>query len=493
LGRFFLALLSGIVTAAAQQIQLDADPRVFSVLAAINAAGYDTDLQSANAHPLREEVRNAVARRNPGVLPELRRFFAEHRQKDPTSELSQYLSFALSVRSMPEFDLRFNEAEIPPDVRQLAGFERLMQRFHREAAIDELFKTYEQVYDTAMARYQEGAARAITEVNAYLRNPSVGSLGRSFKVLIDLLGAPNQILVKNFQDDFYVVLTPSADPQIDYIRYSYFRFTIDPLTLKFAGELQKKRGLIDYAQGAAALDEVYKSDFQLLAGASLIKAVEARLAPASKRQAMIDQALREGYVVTPAFAELLPAYEKQEQSMRLHFPDMIKAIDLKREEKRLAAVDFLKERPVKRAKVVEQKQAEPAPLTGALRKIEDADDLIRKRELGPARELLLTAVKEADRQPTKARAYFGLARIATLQNQKDESLQLFETTLESQPEPSVKAWTLYYLGRLSELRGEPEKAIEYFRSALATDGISHQAKGLTENALAEASKRRENK
>jgi len=492
LGKLLSALLAAALPLAAQQIQLDADPRVFSVLAAINAAGYDTDLQSSNTHALREEIRQAIAKKNPGVLPELRRFFAEHKQASPTAELSQYLSFALSVRSMPEFDFRFNEAEIPPDVRQLAGFERLMQRFHREAGIEELFKQYEPVYDAAMARYQEGAARAILEVNAYLRNPSVGNLGRSFKVLIDLLGAPNQILVKNFQDDFYLVITPSADPQIDYIRYSYFRFVIDPLTLKFAEELQKKRGLMDYAQAAPALDDVYKSDFPLLAGACLIKAIEARLAPASKRPAMIDQALREGYVVTPAFAELLPVYEKQEQSMRLHFPDLIKAIDLKREEKRLAVVDFLKERPVKRAKVVEQRPVEAAPLTGALKKIEDADDLIRKRDLEPAREMLLAAVKEADREPTKARAYFGLARIATLQNKKDESLQLFETTLESQPEPSVKAWTHYYLGRLSELRGEPEKAMEHFRNALAIPGISQQAKGLTEKALAEATKRREN-
>ena len=478
----------------AQQTQLDSDARVFSVLAAMNAAGYDTDVQSPNAHPVRDEVRKALAAKSIPVLAELKRFVAEHKQKDPTAELSQYLSFALSVRSMPEFDFRFNENELPPEVRNLAGFDRLMQRFHREAGIDELFKQYSGASDDAMARYQEGATRAITEVNAYLRVPSVGQLGRTFKVLIDLLGAPNQILVKNYQDDFYLVITASAEPQIDYLRYAYFRFAIDPLTLKFAEDLKRKRGLIDYAQGAPALDEVYKQDFPLLAGASLIKAIEARLAPASKRAGLVEQALREGYVVTPAFAELLPDYEKQEQSMRLYFPELIKGIDLRKEAKRLAEVDFLKEKPVRRAKMVEQpKRPEPAPLTGALKKIEDADELIRKRELPPARTLLLEAVQETDRTTTKARAYFGLARIATLQNNKDESLQLFETTLESQPEPQVKAMTHYYLGRLYELAGEPDKALEHFRNALAVPGISSQAKALAEKALAENTKKRDNK
>jgi tetratricopeptide (TPR) repeat protein len=290
------------------------------------------------------------------------------------------------------------------------------------------------------------------------------------------------------------VVTASAEPQLDYVRYSYFRFTIDPLTLKFGEELKAKRGLIDYAQAAPALDEVYKQDFPLLAGASLIKAVEARLAPLSKRAAMVETALREGYVLAPAFAELLPEYEKQEASMRLYFPDLIKAINLKKEEKRLAEVDFLKEKIVKRAKVAEgggPKPAAPA-VSKALAKIDEAEELVRQKNLPGARELFLAAVKEAEFTSTKAKAYFGLARIAILQKQNEEGLQLFQTALESQPEPHVRAMSLYYLGRLNELAGEPEKAAEYFRNALAVPGISPQAKSLNEKAIAEAQKRRDN-
>jgi tetratricopeptide (TPR) repeat protein len=480
--------------APAQQTQLDVDPRLFSVLAAINAAGYDTDLDSPNTHPLREEVRKVLAGKRIDVLPELKRFVLEHKQANPAADLSQYVSFALSVRSVPEFEFLFREDELPPDVRTLGGLDRLMQRFHREAGIDELFAGYAKVFDDAMAKYQEGATRSITEVNAYLRMPSVGALGRSFKVLIDLLGAPNQIQVKNFQDDYYLVITPSAEPQIDYLRYSYFRFAIDPLTLKYGEELKQKRGLIDYAQGAGALDPVYKQDFQLLAGASLIKAIEARLAPLSRRAAMIDTALREGYVMAPAFAELLPEYEKQEASMRIYFPDLVKAINLKKEEKRLAEVDFLKEKTVKRAKVAERPPLPAQPVvSGALKKIDDAEELVRQKDLPGARTLFLAAVKEAEFTSTKAKAYFGLARIAILQKQNEEGLQLFQTALDSQPEPHVRAMSHYYLGRLNELAGEPDQAMEHFRNALATPGITSQAKALAEKAIAEAQKRRDNK
>ncbi len=43
--------------AAAEQGQLDGSPALFSVLAAINAAGYDADLDSPANHPLRAAVR----------------------------------------------------------------------------------------------------------------------------------------------------------------------------------------------------------------------------------------------------------------------------------------------------------------------------------------------------------------------------------------------------------------------------------------------------
>ena len=51
---FTLVLIAALRVAAAEQHgQLDVSPTLFSVLAAINAAGYDTDLASAANHPLR--------------------------------------------------------------------------------------------------------------------------------------------------------------------------------------------------------------------------------------------------------------------------------------------------------------------------------------------------------------------------------------------------------------------------------------------------------
>src|SRR6185503_17732909 len=101
--RFLIPLVLFVPLACPQESQLDASPSLFSVLAAINAAGYDAALDSPSNHPLREQVRAEIARRKPPVLFDLQRFYKEHKQRGDLAELSQYVSFALSTTGPPDF------------------------------------------------------------------------------------------------------------------------------------------------------------------------------------------------------------------------------------------------------------------------------------------------------------------------------------------------------------------------------------------------------
>jgi hypothetical protein len=70
-------------------------------MAAINAAGYDADLASPSNHPLRDAIRQELAKRNIPSLPQIKAFFAEHRKRNDTEELSQYISFATPWTALP--------------------------------------------------------------------------------------------------------------------------------------------------------------------------------------------------------------------------------------------------------------------------------------------------------------------------------------------------------------------------------------------------------
>lgn len=463
---------------AAEQGQLDGSPALFSVLAAINAAGYDADLDSPASHPLRAAIRKYVAQKNPAVLPELKRFVDSHRQKDPSAELSQYISFALATDGPPNFKSRFPEYLMPPDTQPLAGFDKLMQRFHREADMDGVWRQAQPAYEKVIAVYQPGVSRAVLQVNAYLRNPTSGFLGRRFQVFVDLLGAPNQINTRSYADDYFIVVTPSPEPQLDDVRHAYLHYLLDPLATKFSEDVNKKKAIEDFAQGAPALPSYYKEDFLLLTTESLIKAVEARLA-AQNRQALVDQALREGFILTPFFSEQLPVYEHQEQAMRLYFPDMVKVLDLKKETKRLDGVQFAQERATRKAKVVPaERKLEP---TGAYKTMADAEAAYANRGLEKARQLYLEVLKQADEKPLHAKSYYGLARIAVLQRNPELAEKLFEKALELDPDPQTKCWSLIYLARLADASGDREQAVRRYQAAAALEGVS-------ENALAAARK-----
>jgi tetratricopeptide (TPR) repeat protein len=473
---------------APEQGQLDASQTLFTVMAAINAAGYDADLQSPSNSPLRALVRREVAAKNPACLAELRTFFAVHRRDDSTAELSQYVSFALSVGDPPGFEFRYKTNELPPDAAALDGLQALLRKFYVQADIEKLWRQSQPAYEEAIERYHRPAREALMAVNAYVRSATNPTLHSRFQIYVDLLAAPNQIQTRSYRNDSFVVMTPSAEPHFQDLRHAYLHFEMDPLAVRYSEELNKKRALLDFAQPAPALEAFYKEDFLLLATECLIKAIESRLAPAGQRQALVDQAFHEGFILVPAFAEALPAYEKQEQSLRFYYPELVKAIDLNREDQRLAAVEFVAERAARMARTAPVEK--PVELTGARKTLEEAERHYRDRDFDEAKAAYLRVLKETEERALHAKAYYGLARIAA--NQRDPQLaeDLFEKTIESAPDAEVRAWSEVYLGRLADAAGEREQATRHYQAALDVQGGSEAARNAAQQGLREAFNRK---
>ncbi len=490
-GRLLIPLIISLALAAparAQESQLDGSETLFTVVAAINMAGYDADLDSPSNHPLRREIRRYLAARNLTSVPKIKGFFDEHRQDNPTAELSQYITYALITGGPPKFDLPALTYQLPPDAQRLQGLGPLLGDFYQEADIHSLYQKAQPAFEEVIARYHEPLSRALFELNGYLRNPTSGVSGSRFRVIICLLAAPNQIHTRSYRGDYSVVVTPSAESEIADIRYAYLHYVLEPVVTQNAAKLEENKALGDYALGAPFLPEHYKQDFLLLATSSLIKAIEARLAPVppAEKKAKVEEAYRLGYILAPHFADQLRAYEKQDQSMRLYFGQMVEAIDLAREEARAENLEFIQKRPVRLAKPAEAKPVEPSR---ARKMLEEAEELYRKRDLESAREAFLKVLRETGEKPLQAKAYYGLARVATLKNEAELARSLFEKTLDSSAEPQDRAWSLVYLGRLSDLAGEADKAAEYYREALATEGASPSAREMAEKGAAGAFRR----
>ncbi len=483
-----LALLSVLIipaASAADLVQLDSSEALFTVLAAANAAGYDGGL--ASSPDIRRQVRAQVEASRAAVIAELKAWYHEHPPTDKTQDLSRFISLGLSVKGAPNFEWAKREVEVPPDAKEMDAFREFLPAFYEQAGIAEIWESAQSAIQPQLERLQEPVASALLQANGYLRNPKAGYLGRRFTVFVDVLGAPNQIQNRSFGDDFFIVLTPSTDLHVFEIRHAYFRYLIDPLAIKYGMELERKAALMDIAEGAPLLREPYRSNFDLLATECLIKAIESRLLA---NPSLIDQAVREGYILTPFFNEQLALYEKDQDPMKLFFPRMVAALSVNREIKRLNGVQFAKELPTRSNPANQpapEKVEQPAQSASAAT-VTKADQFYAQKDLEHSGKLYEQALTQPGSATDHARAFFGLAHVALLRNDPEKADQLFRKALDSSPDADVKAWSCYYLGKLYVLAKEQDEARKWFTEAVETNGAPAKAVESSRTELAELAK-----
>ncbi len=466
-----------IVAPAADQGQLDGNVTLFTLWAALDHAGV---MPPSSPSPLRDMVRQQVQTRAVPVAADIRRFVERRRKPAGMADLSPYISFALSVEGPPNFKFRYRTLDLAPEVAAMEGFNGLLKKYYEQAEIGEIWRKAQPAVEQEIARYHVPTTEAVLQVNVYLRNVTSGFLGRRFLIYLDPLGPPNQIQTRSYGDDYFVALTSSDEPKTFDVRHAYLHYLLDPTATKYSEDILKKKGIGDYAIPAPALPEQFKSDFLLLTTECLIKAVESRL-ELRDRQQRVDQALHEGYILTPFFAEQLIAYEKQEAGMRMYFPDMLAAMDLKKEDERLKGVPFAAaaaQRAVRKITVAE----EP---TGVEKTLETAEQLYGNKEFEKARDVFAQALRETAVPSFHAKAYYGLARIALQERHPDLAEKLFQKTIELGPDPFVKAWSHVYLGRLAEAASERGQAAVQYQAALAVEGASDAAKKAAEKGIAQ--------
>ena len=464
--------------AVAGENQFDVSITLFSTMAAINAAGFDAEINSQANYPIRNQVREELSKRNIPSLNELKAFYQQHRKGTDTATLSQYISFALLAQAPPEFKLE--DGELPPDVKELYGFSDLLSRFYREANIEDLWRRSQPAFTAAVQRYQEPVINAILEANGYLRNPTNGDTARRFQIYMSLLASPNQVQVRNYKGNYFVVVTPSHEPLVDEVRSAYLSYLLDPLSLRFSKTIDTKKELQRFAEEAPALEETYKNDYSLLVTKCLIRAIESRLMhDAPKRQAYVDESMREGFILTAAFADLLPYYEKQPGAMRLYYPDLINAIDVNKERNRLKNIQFVQSVPQKLIEVPASVQQQGQ----AQRTLESAESMYDQHDYSSAKTLFQKALEQTENSSMHAEAYYGLARVAIQQHNGDQAASFFQKVVELKPDGQILAWTHVYLGRLAMIHDDAQTATSHFKTALSIDGASAKAKEAAQSDL----------
>lgn len=198
----YLALASILAAGglrAAENNQLDSNIQLFTVLAAINAAGFDAGLDSPlyeadptpgspNIAKLRIEIRNRLAAVKIPVLSEMRRVYLKNKPRhSDAQDFSQYVSLALSIGGPPDFNWKGRQVDIPPDALALEDFRAMLADFYDQAEIGELWRRSQPALDLMLTAYHTPVSKMAFEISAYFRAPLSGLQDRNFQIYVDAL------------------------------------------------------------------------------------------------------------------------------------------------------------------------------------------------------------------------------------------------------------------------------------------------------------------
>jgi len=476
---------AGVVVCAADnppKVALETSETLFTVLTAINACGYDAELNIS--HPLRAEVRGEVAKvveaSNEAAETEklMCQFYQDHQQPDAARTLAQYVSLALFLGNPPDLVLKEKEANLPPEVGYVLGFVPLVQKFYGDAGLHAIWQKHQAAYAGLSERYHEPLAKMTFDTEVYLKMPSAEFLGQTFTVYLEPMGDPGQTNAREYGTNYSVVISPAPGSalKMEQIRHTYLHFLLDPLALKYPMAVGRLQPLLDDVK-KAPMEGGFHHDISLLVTECLIRAIEARTLPRgpdleAQQAQLVERAQKQGFTLTPYFYQAMVRFEKDPAGLRNAYSDLLNAIDLHKEQKRAAETQFAAE-------------ADPEllhlsrPASAAW--LQKAEERLAAGDAEEASKLAQQALDEKSGDAGKA--LFILARAAAKKRDMQGARGYFEKALSVAQEPKVVAWSHIYLGRICDLQEDRAAALDHYRAALTAGANLPEAKAAAQRGL----------
>ena len=464
------------------------------MLTALNSCGYDQDLTLSDATRLnvRAEVAKNIRSSNEGqaALTAICDFYQIHTpDRNTNRSLAPYISLALYMDGPPHFVPRVKEEELPPDASAIADFGTLLEKFYEKAGLHGIWDRHRSDYALLMQRYHEPLAKMVFDTEIYLKQPSSQYLGRRFTVYLDFMGSPSETDARNYGADYFVVVFPApsassapalkAALKMDQIRHTFLHYELDPLAEKHFAAVKRLEPLLQSVK-RAPLEENFKSDILLLVTECLVRALEIRTSgnkqtlEAMRLQA-VDDAVKQGYILTRYFYNAILGFEQDPAGIRATYGAMIQNVDLKKEERAAAEVQFASaaspellqwSKPEERRMLV---TAEKRLAAGDPKGAQELAQLALDKKIGD-----------------QGRALFILAEVAVANKNRDGAQDNFQKAIESSKDPKVLGWSHVYLGRILDMKEDRTAALDEYRAALNIGGGLPEIKAAAERGLEKA-------
>jgi tetratricopeptide (TPR) repeat protein len=470
-------------------ITLETSETLFAVLTAMNTCGYSVGLNVADPQRLniRAEVEKNLKNSEDAqtAMTAMCDWYVGHRGRDEAHDLSQFVSLALYLQGPPQFLPKVKEDELPPDAVGLAEFGTQLEKFYDKAGLHAIWERHRANYAALVDRYHVPLSKMVFDTDIYLKMQSGGYLGRTFTVYLDFMGDTNEANARNYGTDYDVVVFPSPDPnstdplKMPQIRHAYLHYLLDPLADKNFSAVKRLEPILQSVK-RAPLEESFRSDISLLVTECLVRAIEIRTtgtkqtAEAMRLQA-VDDAVKQGYVLTKYFYTSMVAFEKDPAGLRAAYSEILDNMDLRAQQKAANEIQYA---PVSAPELVQLSRLEDR------RMLSTAEKRLAAGDPKGAQELAQQALDKKVGDP--GRALFILAEVAVANKNREGALENFQKAIQQTKDVKVVGWSHVYIGRILDMKEERDAALVEYQAALTAGAELPEVKAAAERGLAQA-------
>src|SRR5215467_12019670 len=153
-------MLAGVVVTAQQPVQqrpgatfevseygvdFQADPRLITVMAALETAGFDPVPAGKQPSVFRARLRKDLANVDPDLRNRLKNFYERNKLPAPATTADQaarYVSLALALGPTPTLEAPPRSEDLPAGLLDVLDFAPLVQEFYRRSGIEDQMINY---------------------------------------------------------------------------------------------------------------------------------------------------------------------------------------------------------------------------------------------------------------------------------------------------------------------------------------------------------------
>jgi hypothetical protein len=482
--------------APSTNVHVDGSEAMFTTMCALYAAGYEGELNEDNWSTFRTRIRERVRRQQGPAVDALREFYKRHQLRDPGAMLSRYVWFGLVAGPAPKFEPVLKREELPPDMLALEGFSEILSNYYTEQNIGQMWQQVQPEYDREIERLHDPVSQIVLVATAYLREILNPSKPGTFTIIVEpLVGRITN--VRNYGDSYAIILSGGEEIPVNVVRHAFLHFLLDPLPLMYPHVVVVKRPLYEIAAKAPRLAPDLKEDFSSWFSECTVRAVELkvkRMSPSQREAALTANDLG-GYVLVRPIFGALTGFEKSEPAMHIYFPDLVRSIDVKAEQQRLAGITFAPAETQAEAaelsseEVARTRRAKVTTVPDdqeALAQLTEGERRIGERNARAAESAFKSVLVK---YPDQTRAWYGLGLVALLDHDGERAKDIFGRLTSGEhaatQDPMVLAWSHVYLGRVYEDEGQLERSKREYQAALAVQGAPAQAQQAAQKGLGE--------